>query len=180
MNLQYILECGSLFRIFNDILDDKSKVNLLLCSKYFNSLKSKITFNEHQSICDIILKYGDQFSKERIRKENYIALRKISYLRLNGFEKDKKLPKEIKLLKNLIHLDLVSNHLSDLPEELSELNKLQHVNLNGNDFEHIPQFIIDKKIKNLQSLSMHNNPLITLPISLKDILYNYPHHLTWN
>ena len=44
--IQYIFEYPFLTRIFNEILDDRSKINLISCSKIINQYKFKLRFND--------------------------------------------------------------------------------------------------------------------------------------
>ncbi len=70
-------------------------------------------------------------------------------------------------LKNLLHLNLSDNNLSELPKELINLTELKTLNLSGNQLKEIN---IDLSLfKNIENLFLSRNILTKLPEGLKEL-----------
>ena len=86
---------------------------------------------------------------------------------------------DLSKFKNLIHLDLGKNKLSDLPEFIGDMQSIKVLNLEKNKFDRLPIELC--KMKNVERVIISRNELSTLPscieymISLKYIdLYDNP------
>jgi len=60
------------------------------------------------------------------------------YIKLCKLQKFKEIPKEIKYLKCLTHIDLDYNQISEIPKEIEQLQNLRELWLNENQISKIP------------------------------------------
>jgi Leucine-rich repeat (LRR) protein len=69
----------------------------------------------------------------------------------------KKIPKEIKFLTQLTKLDLMDNEIKEIPKEIHFLTQLTYLHLNNNQINELPLEIIN--LRNLTSFYYSNNPI---------------------
>jgi internalin A len=88
------------------------------------------------------------------------------------------IPREIRLLTNLVSLDLNTNQLTDLPQEIGQLTNLVSLDLNSNILKSLPPEI--GELAKLSRLDLSYNKLTSLPpeigqltnLCVLDISYN--------
>lgn len=84
----------------------------------------------------------------------------------------KKLPTEIKYLKNLQSLVLGHNQLTKFPKEILQLTKLEYVNLNHNLIKNIPKEI--NALHKLDYFRLDNNQIRIVPkeiLQIEELVY---------
>ena len=93
------------------------------------------------------------------------CLKNLKLLQINETDMDR-LPQEIKMLSNLVHLNLDNNqNLSDVADEIGELVNLKQLRISGsNKLTHLPAAI--GKLRSLIDLSITFASLEDIPISI--------------
>lgn len=85
---------------------------------------------------------------------------KINYLDLSN-NKIKKIPKEIKYLKNIRKINLKNNQIDHIPEEIKYLKKIKELDLSFNNIKNVSDKIInylyELDIKCLQKINLAGN-----------------------
>nr|XP_006823254.1 PREDICTED: uncharacterized protein LOC100370876 [Saccoglossus kowalevskii] len=78
-----------------------------------------------------------------------------------------KIPKQIRILKNLKELYLSNNEIKTVPCEITHLTELHELDISNNELEHLPPEI--DNMTNLQSLYIQRNRLMELPRTIVHI-----------
>jgi len=155
----------------DDLNDEEFNILVLELFEKENLPSSEyIFFQELQSLIDEkiqIYKDPTYFSFPSIVIEN----NRISQLRMED-QNINELPKSIRNLKSLKHINLNHNQLRSLPKEICELISLEEVFLLDNSITELPKSI--GKLTYLRHLDLTRNELDSLPLSmakLKELEY---------
>ncbi|MHA1805702.1 MAG: leucine-rich repeat domain-containing protein [Promethearchaeota archaeon] len=122
--------------------------------KFFHDLGINFNLNKNyltDSYMEFYLQKNIAFGVEN----NHVKVLTISFFN--------QIPKTIKNLPYLEHLDLSCNYLTDLPKELTSLRRLQFLGLNWNKFDHVPMVLKDSRVNENLVLEMNHNNIKEIP-----------------
>ncbi len=146
----------------------KTLEKLDLSSNRLSTLR--VDFSDFEKLRDVDLSENQitKFPKSLI--SNHLKILKIAHNNLHT------IPKDIKKLEKITHLDLSFNNLSELPEELGELKELRILDISGNKLHSLPKSF--SRLKKLTKLVVSGNPIGDVPIEisnqgLESVLYYY-------